>query len=167
MKAEYIINKARQSISGFCIKECKAYCCRTCYLILKESQLDTVTQGRREELVKEGVLFHMNDGRWSMNMGLTDKPCPSLDMKEYKCTIHKSRKRASTCREFPIFVDGLTIKLSPRCLAVKNGMLYPYIKQLLMLGYTLAEAEQYSDTDLYKITLDKNDDCAGKAEIKT
>jgi len=81
-------------------------------------------------------------------MGNYDAPCPSL--KDFKCIIHKNPKRPLTCRQFPIFIDGNMIKLSPRCLAVKQGLIYPYISQLLKLGMKLSEENPFSDLDIEK-----------------
>ncbi len=154
MKIDHILRKARQSISSFCYEECNAFCCRKCYLILKPSQVDEVTQGRKTEMMKDGLLTEMKDGRYSMYMGAADLPCPSL--KENKCSIHTSRKRPKTCRDFPIFVKDDMVLLSPRCLAVRMGLLYPYVKRLMMLGYRVIKAEDFSEYEFYKMDFSNN-----------
>ena len=75
-KAECIANKARKEIGKYCYEECKAYCCRKGYLILKPSQVDTVTQNRRTELEEKGILKKLTEGKnkgcYSMYMSRSD-----------------------------------------------------------------------------------------------
>jgi Fe-S-cluster containining protein len=145
-KAEKIADEARDSISSYCSEECRAYCCRKGYLVLKPEEVDTVTQGRKEELLKREILKKLEDGRYSLHMGEYDTPCPSL--KDFRCTIYD--KRPDTCRRFPLFIEGDMVKLSPRCLAVKEGKFFPYVKQLMALRYKMAEAGFYYDMELYR-----------------
>jgi hypothetical protein len=153
MDAEAVINKARQSISRFCIEECKSYCCRRGYLTLKEKEVDIVTQGRRQEFIDKKILKKLKYD-YSMFLGDDNTTCPCL--KDFKCIIHESMERPKACRDFPIFVDGNLIKLSPRCLAVKAGMLYPYVKRLMMMGYKLKENHPYSDIEFDTAEFPKN-----------
>lgn len=148
-KAERVANQARNSLSKYCAEECKAYCCRKAYIVLRENQVDKVTQNRREELLKKGVLKKLDDGRYSLHLGDRNISCPSLD-KNFMCTIHKSKLRAQACRDFPLFMEGNMVKLSPRCLAVKNDKLYPYVRQLLGLGCKLVRGDPFADIELYE-----------------
>lgn len=152
-KAEKIAEKARESISRYCIEECKAYCCRKGYLPLNEDEVDLVTQGKRKELEDKGLLRKTVKERHSLNMGVYSTPCPSLDMNKFTCTIHTNPKRPKCCRDFPLFLENNLVKLSPRCPAVKENLFYPYVKQLLMLGYKLAENSQFADLELYKVEI--------------
>ncbi|MFH1064537.1 MAG: hypothetical protein V1729_05630 [Candidatus Woesearchaeota archaeon] len=167
MNVDYILNKARKSLSSFCVDECRAFCCRKCYLVLDKDQVDTVTQCRSEELKQKGMLLPTPDGRYSLNMGSTDMPCPSL--KDFKCTIHNNKKRSKTCSDYPIFISGMNIMLSPRCLAVKQGKLYPYTRKLHMLGYKFLHADEYSDVELYNKEFKNDPDLTGcqVAQAKT
>lgn len=149
MDAEKIADEARDSISRFCSEECRAFCCRKCYLVLEEDEVDVVTQGRRDELESGGLLRRLDSGRYSLNMGTSDMPCPSLDVKTFRCRIHDHPKRPSTCRNFPLFIDGKNVMLSPRCLAVRLGMLYPFVARLKMMGYSIVRPSEYSDIELY------------------
>ncbi len=152
-KAESIANKARKDIGKYCYEECRAYCCRKGYLILKPSQVDTVTQNRRKELEEKGILKKLiagkNKGCYSMYMGTSTLPCPSL--KDWKCVIHKSRKRARACRDFPIFFEDDFVKFSPRCPAVKAMKFYAVVKKLKDLGFKVLEADMYSELEMDKI----------------
>jgi len=146
-KADYIAEKARKSISRFCMEECRSYCCRKGYLNLDARNVDIVTQGRKKELEEKKILSKIDDANHSLYLG--DVPCPSL--KDYKCDIHKNNKRPIACKHFPLFIEGDTIKLSSRCLAVKQGLFYPYIHSLLKLGYKLSKTNSFSDFDFERI----------------
>lgn len=119
-------DEARSSISEFCINECKAYCCRKGYLILNKTELFVVG----DDLLK---VTSMKDGRFSLNL---NGGCFSLGF-DFKCNNYL--RRPDTCKTFPIFVVGNEVRLSPRCLAVKEGLLYPFIKQFLKAGYVVSE----------------------------
>ncbi len=148
MDGETIAKKARRSISRYCYEDCKSYCCRKGYLPVKEEEVDLVTQGRKEELLQKGILKKIGDGKYSLYLGNYDTPCPSLF--DYKCLIHKKKNRPDVCAQFPLFIEGKMIKLSPRCPAVKEGLFYPYVSQLLRLGYKVIKADAYADMELYK-----------------
>ncbi|MBN1544906.1 YkgJ family cysteine cluster protein [Candidatus Woesearchaeota archaeon] len=152
MDAEKIADKARKSIGRYCAEECKAYCCRKGYLVMTADEAELVTQGRLAELMENGVIVITPTGRYSMNMGLLENGCPSL--KDYKCTIHMKRGRPDTCKKFPLFIEGSSIKVSQRCPAAKEGLLYPYIAKLVRMGYRLEEGNSYSDSEIYKILPD-------------
>ncbi len=155
MDAGQIANKARRSISPFCYDECHAYCCRKGYLVMSKAQANKVTHGKREEFEKRGVLKKMGDDSYSLYMGGSDQSCPSLD--GFKCTIHKSRLRPEACAQFPIFIEGKTVKLSNRCPAVKMGMFYPYIERWMALGYKIIEGDILCDSDFFEIIKEKKD----------
>ena len=142
IEAEAIADEARKSIGSFCIDECKAFCCRKCYLVLKDDEVDVVTQGRKDELMGKGLLKRFKSGTYSLNMGDSDVACPSLDLETLKCRIHNHSKRPMTCRNFPIFLDGKKVILSNRCLAVRLGMLYPFIARLKMIGCVIMKPKE-------------------------
>lgn len=150
MNAEQIAEKARKSIGKYCIEECKAYCCRKGYLVLEENEVDTITQGKRKELEEKGRLKKIKDGRYSLYMGNSEFPCPSQG-KDNKCMIYK--KRTQTCKDFPVFIEGKDIRLSPRCLAVRNGKLYPYERMFIAAGYKLMKCDEYGELELGTIEL--------------
>jgi len=143
-KIEYIARKARKSISKFCYEECKSYCCRKGYLILNSSNVDLVAGEKRRKLEEKKLLLKISDSNYSLNLG-KDSNCPSL--KDYKCIIHRNPKRPLACKNFPLFIEGNKIKLSPRCLAVKQGLFYPFVSKLLKLGYRLSETNPFSEFD--------------------
>lgn len=147
MDAEQIADKARRSISKYCYEECKAFCCRNGYLVLTRREVNKVTQGKKEEMLRDGLLKELKDGKFSQNMG--EGGCQSLE--DFKCQIHKSKFKPKACHEFPIFIRGKTVMLSTRCPAVKEGKLYPYVRQLAAMGLNIAERNYFSEMELYKL----------------
>ena len=95
-------------------------------LILKKSLPSDITQ----------ILKKIDSNKFSLNM---NSGCPML--KDFKCTIHKNKNRPEACKQFPIFIEGKTIRLSQRCPAVKEGLLYPFIKKMISQGYVLDKKE--------------------------
>jgi hypothetical protein len=147
-EVEKLADEARNSLSNYCHEECHAYCCRKGYLVLEPFQVDTVTQGKKDEMIKKGSLKKLENGKYSMYMGHYEAPCPSLN-ENFQCKIHKSDKRNKACADFPVFLGEGLIKLSPRCPAVKAQMLYPYEKQILMRGYKLVKPHPFADMDSF------------------
>jgi hypothetical protein len=76
----------------------------------------------------------MENGKRMLNL---EGGCPSLG--DFRCIIHGHIDMPIACRDFPIFMwDNKVIRLSARCPAVKNNILYPYIAELSMEGYTFS-----------------------------
>lgn len=128
---------ARKSISSYCMNECNAYCCRKGFLIMTEEELDLVAGSKREELSNNGFIKKQDADQFSLNFSNNLGGCPALNGS--KCTIHTNSKRPSTCDNFPIFVneDKKEVRLSPRCFAVKENKLYPFIHECKLLGFTI------------------------------
>ena len=137
MKGEDIANRARKSISKFCMEECKSYCCRKGHLPLFDHEVKLIF-GDKSDLNKQ------LDDKFSMDLS---KGCPRL--KDFKCTIHNNTKRPMTCKEYPIFVIGDFVRLSSRCLAVRNNLLYPFVKEFMSAGYHVIESKSFEDSDIY------------------
>jgi|TARA_B100001971_G_C18178720_1_gene531445 Fe-S-cluster containining protein len=133
MKAEGIAEKARRSISAFCIEECKAYCCRKSYLVLTSEEVDLVTKEKRKELEEKNILKKLDGEKYILHL---HNDCPSL--KNNLCVIYDDQKRSTICKQFPIFIENKNIKLSSGCLAVKMNLFYPYVHELLKLGYKIS-----------------------------
>ena len=135
MKAEEIANKARDALSEYCINECSAYCCRKGYLILSKKEMELITNDKENLLRSEGFIRPLLGGKYSVILGNSLGGCPSL--KDSKCTIHKNSERPLACKEFPIFISGKQVRISKRCFGAKTGLLYPYIRELISLGYEI------------------------------
>tara|TARA_Y100000310_G_scaffold344515_1_gene457683 strand:- start:3320 stop:3766 length:447 start_codon:yes stop_codon:yes gene_type:complete len=142
MDVEKLADKARNSISSFCMNECKSYCCRKGYLIVNDKQIATVTAGNEANLLKNKSLKLLPSGDFSVD--LNNGGCPSL--KDNKCIIHKHKDRPKTCQDFPIFIEGKKIGLSGRCPAVQQRKFYPYILQFLEKGYIVKESSCFDKT---------------------
>lgn len=150
MDPDAIANKARNSLSRFCMDECKSYCCRKGFLPVQPDELPIVLNHKDEQY--KDLIKTQSDGSYRMYMGKQDKPCPSLDA-NYQCEIFTHSKRPSVCHEFPLFLHP-TQKIgfaSPRCLAVREQKLFPYIKQLEMQGYRFLHETEYADMDPFAI----------------
>jgi Fe-S-cluster containining protein len=149
MNAEKIAQKARKSISKFCSEECKAYCCRKGYLVLDKKEtkliLDTILKDSKDM----NIIKNISKDKYSLFLGDEEKPCPGLF--NFKCTIHKKRNRPLACKQYPIFINGKKISISHRCLAVKQGLFYGFIKQWKRLGYKVEETNSYCDSDFYNL----------------
>jgi len=139
MNIQKIASEARNSISSYCMNECNAYCCRKGYLILSKEELILLVGNKRKELEDKEFIKILPNDKFSLNLGNHLGSCPQL--KDSKCLIHKNPQRPSTCNSFPIFIneDKKEIRLSPRCFAVKENKLYPYIRQFLELGFKINE----------------------------
>jgi len=153
MNPEKILKRARNAIGKFCIEECKSYCCRKGYLIINPEKVDKVCQKRTKELGEKNILKKLKSGDYSLDLGNTEMSCPSLDKENFKCKIHKSKKRPEACELFPIFMHGNEIKISPRCLAVKQNLFYPYIARLKKLGYKISETNPYADYEVNRMVI--------------
>jgi len=145
MGVNKLADDARNGISDFCIEECKAYCCRKGYLVLTIEELELVTKGNVKGLMAKGIVKKHGD-KYSLHLGASGFQCPSLDG-EFKCTIHKDPKRPSACKQFPVFIWGKMIRVSERCLALKAGKLYPYIKEFERNGYGIVDDIPFSDIE--------------------
>ena len=153
MDAESIAQRARKSISDFCHEECKSYCCRKGYLVMDAKEAGLLTGDRVSEFEADSTLKKTKDGRYSLFLGSLSKPCPRL--KDYKCTIHSNPGRPSACRKFPVFVEGNKVRLSHRCLAVKNGRFYPFIKEWMAIGCSVQESDPMYDSEFYEADIEK------------
>lgn len=135
MEAEKIADNARNALSKYCIEECSGYCCRKGYLILSEEEMELITNDKQNLLRVEGSIRPLMGRKYSVALTNSLGGCPSL--KDSKCTIHKNSKRPLACKEFPIFIWNKQVRISKRCFGAKTGLLYPYIRQLIALGYEI------------------------------
>jgi len=133
MDIQEVAKKARKSISNFCIEECKAYCCRKGFLAISTKESDLISNGKTKELEKSGILIKKDEGSYALDLS---KSCSSL--KNFKCVIHANQERPTVCKEFPIFIEGKSIRLAEGCPAVRKKLLYSYEAQFLELGYKLS-----------------------------
>ena len=145
--AEKIAEEARNAISKYCFEECGAYCCRKGYLVITEIEANVITDNNIPQFIKDGRIKQIRDNKYSFYLGDYNKPCPCL--KDLKCTVHKNPNRPLACQQFPVFIKSKTLRLSPRCLAVKNNLLYPYVAELIRDGFKLSESDSFADLELY------------------
>lgn len=146
MSGERIANKARKSISTFCMEECNAYCCRKGFLVMSEKEFNKVSGDKKEVVNALGRTTKLKNGTISMNL---EGGCPSL--KDNKCTIHKSSLRPKTCGDFPIYLKDKVAFFSPRCTAVKAGRLYPFMRALTQEGYKVTSDSPSMPIEIYTL----------------
>lgn len=145
MDAEKLTQKARKEIGRFCMEECHAYCCRKGYLVLTPVQAELITRKKIAEL-KDVADLKLINGNYSLNL---HHDCPALH--DCRCTVHSKRNRPLVCKQFPIFIEGMNVRLSHRCLAVKSGLFYPYVSKMLSLGYKVSESDPFYDSECYSL----------------
>ncbi|MFO8015848.1 MAG: hypothetical protein R6U32_01980 [Candidatus Woesearchaeota archaeon] len=170
MQAEInaIAEKARKSIGEFCSSECRAYCCRKGYLVMNTVQAGLLTSGRISDFISEKRMKRISDDKYSLFLGDYEKPCPCL--KDFRCMVHSNPLRPEACRDFPVFVDAesMTVRLSHRCLAVKEGRMYAFEKQWLALGCRVVYSDPFYDIELSRADLpETRPETRGKASVSS
>ncbi|MCG2718913.1 MAG: YkgJ family cysteine cluster protein [Nanoarchaeota archaeon] len=136
MDINQLVDKARNSIAKFCIGECNAYCCRKGYIVLSEEEMHLIAGNKEKEMEENSNLDKIDDCQFLLNLNIG---CPKLI--DSKCTIHANPKRNTVCKEFPLFIEGNSIRFSIRCPAVQKGLFYSYEHQFIKKGYKLNKIE--------------------------
>ena len=126
---------ARNSLRSYCFTECHAYCCRKGYLILTPKEADLLSNNNKKEMIEKKSLTPIPGGKYVLDLASEKFGCQQLQ--EYKCNIHTNLHRPLACKEFPLFISGNTIRLSHRCPAVQENLLYPYLAQFKLLSYPI------------------------------
>ena len=71
----------------------------------KAKQLVANEQATNEQVAKDQTaneqVKKMSEDKYSLYMGKSDKPCPSLS--EWKCSIYDNKNRPKVCAEYPLF----------------------------------------------------------------
>mgnify|MGYP006291316507 CR=1 FL=1 len=147
MDGEDIARRARESLSRFCMEECKSYCCRKGHLTLNKKEVDTVFREAGEDAKRTFLLKQAVKDSFVLELKCDDSGCPCF--MEGKCIIHKDPGRPKVCQDYPVFVVGDMIRLSSRCLAVRLNMLYPFVKEWMNAGYNITESYSIEDSDIY------------------
>jgi len=140
LEAEKVAIEARNSISEYCYSKCKAYCCRKGYLVLTEKEACAVADEEPTKLKENSIFTITSKGEYALNLGAKNKGCPRL--KEFKCEIHNNQDMPKACKEFPIFLwENKKVRISERCSAAKEGLLYHYLAKFKMMEYSFAEKD--------------------------
>jgi len=138
-KIHEIANEMRESLSEYCMNECKSYCCRKGYLIVNKEELDLISNDKKEILVQDDSIKEMLNGKFTLRFENCYGSCPSLNLRNFKCLIYKNELRPETCKLFPIFIIGNKIKISNRCPAKKDNKFFKFEKMAKELGYEIVE----------------------------
>lgn len=129
---EQLAKEARDSLSEYCYSECRSYCCRKGYLLLTEKEAKLITDKRLKQDKDGGYILDFDDDKAG---------CPRLS--DFKCTIYKEEGRPKACKEFPIFIwENKMIRISPRCPAVRAGLLYPYTARFVKMGFSIVDQDE-------------------------
>ena len=136
---EKISEETKENLGEFCIKECRAYCCRKGYMIVTPDEARLLAGENFDKLIEDKTLRELSSGKFILQFHNNLGGCPSLDLKDCTCKIHKNPGRPSTCRDFPIFIVGREIKISPRCPAKKAGKFFKFEHEAINLGYKIVD----------------------------
>lgn len=134
---ERLANEARESISNFCINECRAFCCRGGFIKLKPEEAELYCGNKKDFLIKTGSLREIWGGKYILDFKNSCGGCPQL--KNNKCMIHSNSLRSNTCKDFPIFILGKQIKISNRCPAKNERKFFKFEKEAINLGYEIVD----------------------------
>jgi len=121
-----ILNKRMQDIKPICL-DCKAMCCRRGHVKVTKEQADFITK----KFPKAEILDLKNN----TTVLILRNNCPCL--KDNLCSIHSSEYKPKMCSTFPIHIEGKTVHLASKCLAVQQSFFYPATKELHMKGYSV------------------------------
>jgi len=120
-----IAQAARDSIGSYCMTVCKSKCCRRGFLSLNDDQVATVIgpdpkmHEHRLEVIRSGIQL----------LDIRSQACPALTA-DNKCSVYGSKLRPKACNDYPLFLHGTMVVVAQDCLAVQNGLLDPYLKDL-------------------------------------
>lgn len=136
MDAKQIADEARSSIGQYCMEECKAYCCRKGYLELTRKEAALLMNVAEDKVTDTETLKEIEDGCYLLDLGNEKIPCPQLHLSS--CRIHTNLNRPECCKDYPLFFEEENnIHVSQRCPAVRAGKLYPFIAELIKLGFVV------------------------------
>jgi Fe-S-cluster containining protein len=132
IKAEKMLKEARNSISQFCIDECRAYCCRKGVLTLNAKESNDFMKNIPKNIPGSAKVSHAANG--DSVVLLNESGCPNLD-KNCLCTIHTKKNRPTICKEFPILIKNHTVLFCQDCPAVEQKKFYAYEAKLIKKGF--------------------------------
>ncbi|MCH8519137.1 MAG: YkgJ family cysteine cluster protein [Nanoarchaeota archaeon] len=132
--AKEIAQKARESLSNYCINICGAKCCKVGKLLLQTNQEVETISGVEHigKFIEDKTLERTQNGFMTYN--LEKEPCRHLKENVF-CSIHKSDKKPIICNDYPLFLTKKYVIASQQCPAVVGGELNTYIKEIKKLGY--------------------------------
>lgn len=134
MKSAHEIAKdARASLGSYCINTCKAQCCKRGYLLVKQDELDSLTDKKEEEYRKDEIVKDFGE---KFLFKLDGKGCPKLSS-DNLCTIHKNPNRPVLCNDYPLFLTRKYAVVASDCPGANEGLLNDYLKDLEGKGYKI------------------------------
>ena len=150
MNVQEIAQKARKSISSFCIEECKAYCCRKGYLNITHKELKSMITSYEIKHLPSNIVMK-NSNSYTVYLGDALNPCPGLNL-DHTCKIHRKNTRPIGCKNFPIFIneEKKLLFVSSRCPAIKMGMIFQHTRKIVSIGYKLITGDISYDSDFFE-----------------
>ena len=137
--ANQVLDNARNSISNYCIKECKAKCCRKGSLLIqsKKELFSLITENDFHNLFEKQIITKStNNENWHIFNHEKIGGCPKLD-KNNLCSIYKNEDRPKICSDFPLFKVKNFILVAEFCPASKTNLFDKYLKKLEEMGFKI------------------------------
>lgn len=125
LDANSLLAEARSRIGPYCVKECRAFCCRNGQLPLTVKQKVFFSEKKKSSF----VLLHQED------FLLLAPRCPFL--KRNKCSIYAHELRPNACADYPLLHLGNTIIASSACPYVAKGCCDDIFAKLRELGFVV------------------------------
>lgn len=124
-----ILIEARNSISNYCINECKAQCCKKGKLILfNEKEIEFICQGKQKKYLKQKIIQKIKNNNYTYNHQRVK--CPHLT-NDNKCDDWKNPNRPKVCFDFPLFFSQKKYIITAQiCPAVENKLFEKYFEKL-------------------------------------
>ena len=119
------INIARNSLSLFCMTECKSQCCMKNKINL--------TQAEAKFWLKNSTIVENVNSSFTLNL---EPKCSQLSC-DFKCNLFNKPGRPEICGDFPLFLRGNKIFISSWCLGVKEKQLAKFFEEFERENYVL------------------------------
>jgi len=134
-----ILKNARNSISNYCINECKAKCCRKGSLLVqsKEELFSLIDEDDFQNLFEKQVITKStNNDNWHVFNHESVGGCPKLDENNL-CMIYENKDKPKICSDFPLFKVKNFILMADFCPVSKTNLLDDYFKELENFGFKI------------------------------
>jgi Fe-S-cluster containining protein len=133
-EVDTIADNARNSISDYCINNCKAKCCKRGKLVLfNEKEVNAIVGEHKQKYIEQNILT-VNPKTSNYHYDLEKKSCKNLTTKNL-CSIHNLNSKPRICRDYPLFILGKYVIVAQDCQAAQNNLLDKHVLEIVKLGY--------------------------------
>lgn len=132
-----LLDEGRNSLTSYCINECKSGCCRKGkLLLLKKSERELIVgdEKAQKEAIKRKILEKQKTGNYHFNFE-KNGPCQHLSKDTGLCNVYKDPRRPTICSDYPLFKVGNYIVSAGNCPAVTAGLLDSVLNEAKKKGY--------------------------------